>query len=227
MGEAFRIAREEMGTGERAHLQWLHQRRCAAGSDTTARGLQQPYRQARAAQPMVMELPTCVEGASRGSCGQSIEHCGKSSGSASHLGQLGAELACCARSGPLGRTGAFLASALTIGRFTTEEEIDCAVQRARTTAMAKSARALAAVGDVPGTASTSARDPAGGALTGKRGLLEHPEMAYSAQGRRPLRASRSVGSFGEGDETRWAPAWSARRPRRRGKLQIKVNRPPA
>ena len=43
---------------------------------------------------------------------------------------------------------------MTIGRFTTEEDIDYAVSRCKT-GVAQTARAVPAVGDVPGTASTS------------------------------------------------------------------------
>jgi cysteine sulfinate desulfinase/cysteine desulfurase-like protein len=222
MGEAFRIAGRDGTENARASA------RCAAPAGRPAghrAGLhQRPSGAARAAQPE-HELQL-VEGESliMGIKGMAV-----SSGSACTSASLEPSYVLRA----LGRSDELAHSSLrmTIGRFTTEEEIDYAVVHHPQGPRRQAARALAAVGDVQGR-HRHQHHPVGCTL-----IMSAPcrfaediwsnTMAYSDKVIDHYENPRNVGSFDKGDDTVGTGMVGAPACGDVMKLQIKVNPPPA
>ena len=127
----------------------------------------------------------------------------------------------------LGRSDELAHSSLrmTIGRFTTEEEIDYAVATLQGPRR-QAARAVAAVGDVPGRRRHQ-HDPVGGALSRPEHHQEKLNMAYSEKVIDHYENPRNVGSFDKGDDTVGTGMVGAPACGDVMKLQIKVNPRPA
>ena len=111
----------------------------------------------------------------------------------------------------LGRSDELAHSSLrmTIGRFTTEEEIDYAVEHAAGP-RGQAARAVAAVGDVQGR--HRHQHASSGRRTERDLRDKETRHGIQRQGHRPLREPAQRRLLRQGRRRPSAPAWSARRP---------------
>ena len=204
MGEAFRIAREEMGA-ESERIRMLQQRLLRG-----LQGIEQVFINGHLEKRVPHNLNISFNFVEGESLIMGIKGLAVSSGSACTSASLEPSYVLRA----LGRSDELAHSSLrmTIGRFTTVEEIDYAIdddQRERRQA----ARALAAVGDVQGRRRPQ-HDPVVGALSQADHALEnHGEPSWpTVKKSSSTTSTRATSAPSTRATTASAPAWSAHRP---------------